>query len=168
MSVCGLLLPLDPSWTAARARLAKAQLALISLYLKDGEGPYGNTTCRLLEELAAFLRTQAGPRLVAGDWNCTPEELSSTSFCQLTKGHVVRSRSATICSGNELDFCLVHRDLQSVAQLELELQVRWKPHYGLRAKLDIGLVLQPLPHTRRAQQWVLRGTPFAVGACRRI
>ena len=143
-----------PSWTVVWVRLAKVQLALVSLYLKDGEGPYGDTNCGLLEELAAFLRAQAGPWLVAGDWNCAPEELISTTFCQLTKGHVVRTRCATISSGNELDFCVVHRDLQSVVQLELELQVPWKPHFGLRARVDLGLVLQPLPHMRRVQHWV--------------
>ena len=75
-----------PSWTAAWVRLARVQLAVVSIYLKDGEGVYGDVNARLLAELAAFLRTQAGPWVVAGDWNCSPQELASSfhllSACQ--------------------------------------------------------------------------------------
>ena len=48
-----------PCWATAWIWLAKVRLALVCIYLKDGEGVYGDTNCRLFEELSAFL-TAAG------------------------------------------------------------------------------------------------------------
>ncbi|CAE7761438.1 unnamed protein product, partial [Symbiodinium necroappetens] len=86
---------------------------LISLYLKDTEGPTGPRNAQILASLVAYVRELPEPWIIgrlitAGEITCTQGE------------------------GNELDFVLVSRCIEAAVTLTVDWQVPWKPHAALK------------------------------------
>ena len=107
---------------------------LISLYLKDTEGPTGPRNAQILASLVAYVRELPEPWIIGGDWNCTPRVFMQSSVCQVMRGRLVTAGEITCTQGegNELDFVLVSRCIEAAVTLTVDWQVPWKPHAALR------------------------------------
>ena len=81
-------------------------LHLGSCYLTSAVGVSAQCNLKLLEAIAFVLSRIRGPWLLAGDWNCTPQELNDTGWLQLVGGEVVAPISAT-CNDRTLDYFVV-------------------------------------------------------------
>ena len=57
-----------------------------SCYLTSAVGVSAQCNLRLLEAMSFVLTRLNGPWIVAGDWNCTPEDLTATGWLQLVGG----------------------------------------------------------------------------------
>ena len=77
-----------------------------SCYLTSAVGVTASCNLKLLESLAFVLSRIRGPWVLAGDWNCTPQELTDTGWLQLVGGVVVAPLSAT-CNDRVLDYFVV-------------------------------------------------------------
>jgi len=67
-----------------------------------------------LSNLGAILKTVQAPWIVAGDWNCTPQQLAKTGWLELVDGEVVTAYNTdytcTLGVGRMIDFVVVsHR-----------------------------------------------------------
>lgn len=77
-----------------------------SCYLTSAVGVTAPCNLRLLEAIAFVLTKLKGPWWLAGDWNCTPQDLTDTGWLQLVGGVVVAPASPT-CNGKVYDFFVV-------------------------------------------------------------
>ena len=66
-----------------------------STYLVDSVGPSHATNLAILDSVAGCLNAVAGPWVIGGDFNCTPEELEKTGFLKLVDGVVHSSATPT-------------------------------------------------------------------------
>ena len=107
---------------------------MISLYLKDTEGPTGPRNAQILASLVAYVRELPEPWIIGGDWNCTPHVFMQCSVCQVMRGRLITAGEITCTQGegNELDFVLVSRCIEAAVTLTVDWQVPWKPHAALK------------------------------------
>ena len=107
---------------------------MISLYLKDTEGPTGPRNTQILASLVAYVRELPEPWIIGGDWNCTPHVFMQCSVCQVMRGRLITAGEITCTQGegNELDFVLVSRCIEAAVTLTVDWQVPWKPHAALK------------------------------------
>ena len=107
---------------------------MISLYLKDTEGPTGPRNAQILASLVAYVRELPEPWVIGGDWNCTPHVFMQCSVCQVMRGRLITAGEITCTQGegNELDFVLVSRCIEAAVTLTVDWQVPWKPHAALK------------------------------------
>ena len=77
-----------------------------SCYLTSAVGVTAQCNLKLLEGMAFALGQLRGPWIVGGDWNCTPADLTSTGWLQLTGGVIFAPGSPT-CNGKVYDFFVV-------------------------------------------------------------
>ena len=100
------------------------ELAVGNVYLESGKGPGGGVNPQLLAELAVFVQELRIPWIIAGDWNCTPEELASAGFLMLVKGRLLAPAQETTTQGSEIDFGVVCEAMVSCAQVEVDRMSR--------------------------------------------
>ena len=68
---------------------------MISLYLKDTEGPTGPRNAQILASLVAYVRELPEPWIIGGDWNCTPHVFMQCSVCQVMRGRLITAGEIT-------------------------------------------------------------------------
>ena len=62
------------------------------------------------------------PWMVLADWNQPPSVLKEHWFLEAVKGELVVTNSATIASGNELDYVVVSKLLYGAVESRLSMQ----------------------------------------------
>ena len=108
-----------------------------SIYLKDSEGA-SETNLGLLQEVAMFLSCLRGPWIVGGDWNMTPETLSSTRFASAVRGIIIAPESPT-CNQSVYDYFLISEGLlPCVAGVSRVDDAGLNPHWPARLYLRTG------------------------------
>ena len=83
-----------------------------SIYCHHGIGIAAPANLDFLQGVAGVLCRLAGPWLIGGDWNCTPEQLSATGWLKLI-GAKIFAPAANTCKGKVYDLfvvadCLAH------------------------------------------------------------
>ena len=91
----------------------------------------------------------SGPWLLAGDWNCTPDELAATGWLQLVGGEIVAPKTAT-CNDRILDFFVVAQQFRhNVLDCRTVCDAGLNPHSPARIYLNdravTAWVRQPAP-----------------------
>ncbi|CAE7805480.1 PRY3 [Symbiodinium sp. CCMP2592] len=128
--------------------LEGVEVLVVSLYLKSGEHLESVTNKPLLTELASSLRMLKVPWMVLADWNQPPSVLKEHWFLEAVKGELVVTNSATIASGNELDYVVVSKHLYGAVETSVEHAVPWAPHYGVNVVLNMRLRQWRVPDAR--------------------
>ena len=106
-----------------------------SAYLVDSVGPAHATNLVILDYIAGCLNAVAGPWIIGGDFNCTPEELEKTGFLKLVDG-VVHSPAASTCGLKVYDFFVVSRQLSpAVLAVVTVADCYFGPHSPVRLLL---------------------------------
>ena len=59
-----------------------ASLLVVALYLVDGEGPTSPRNLKMLQDTGASIQQARMPFIVAGDFQCTPDQLLDTRWPQ--------------------------------------------------------------------------------------
>ncbi len=131
---------------------------LVSLYLEDGKGVGGDNLAHL-GEVGKFLNCQDDqvPFVLAGDFQCTPDEVAATGFAASVGGELVacgtpRGTCRTSRTASEIDFFLVSKMLavgiKEVATVE---DAGTRPH--------VPVVLSFAPKLVTARALILRLPP---------
>ena len=118
-------------------RRGGVSLLLISVYLKCSTPLDIPPNSEIMAALLSVLSQHKGQWLVAGDWNCTPEELLSTNILPHIKGHLIATGEATCQSGRELDFYIISAGLQGKVRSTVDWTVPHRPHAGLCISLTV-------------------------------
>ncbi|CAE7357980.1 unnamed protein product [Symbiodinium natans] len=118
-------------------RRGGVSLLLISVYLKCSTPLDIPPNSEIMAALLSMLSQHKGQWLVAGDWNCTPEELLSTNILPHIKGHLIATGEATCQSGRELDFYIISAGLQGKVRSTVDWTVPHRPHAGLCISLTV-------------------------------
>ena len=152
-----------------RVRSCSACWENVSLYLRDTEGLNGPTNAEVLASLVAFVRTLPEPWIILGDWNLDPTEVQDSTLIQVMRGRMLATGEATCNHGAELDFGVVSRSLEVLADLSVTWAVPWKPHaasppsQGQCQRME-NLEASPVPeaHSRPQEPRMARGAtlPF--------
>ena len=125
------------SFVSSFVWLERVEVLVVALYLKSGEHLESVTNKPLLIELASSLRMLKVPWMVLADWNQPPSVLKEHWFLEAVKGELVVTNSATIASGNELDYVVVSKHLYGAVATSVEHAVPWAPHYGVNVVLSM-------------------------------
>ena len=105
-----------PRFTCKRAGIcARGGIHVASIYLHDACGIQDPRNLDLLQEAALSLSMMAGPWVIGGDWNASPQELADSGWLKLTGGVVVHPRIPTCtptgATERILDYFVVSHDL---------------------------------------------------------
>jgi hypothetical protein len=134
-------------WSGRSIRLAGRDFLVLAVYLPPGEE---HTQARqdTMQDLAGILRHMRGCWIMIGDFNQHPEELAATGFLTFVQGTAVATKEATCRQGegSVIDYAVVQAALAPAVSVERDLGSPWGPHYGLRVKLDIPKLDDPI-HT---------------------
>ncbi|OLP86514.1 hypothetical protein AK812_SmicGene32374 [Symbiodinium microadriaticum] len=113
------------------------ELAIGNVYLESGNGPGARANPAILAVLIMALQELQQPWMVAGDWNCSPQDLqSSTTFMRAVRGRVIAPSEATTCQGSDIDSAVTRVELQAYVSVEVEWDVPFKPHGALRYRVQ--------------------------------
>ena len=127
-------------------------IAVGTVYLESGVGPDSGLSPTILAELMTVIKTFACCWVLAGDWNCSWEDLQQSSFPRLLRAGVVMPGEATTTQGSTLDYALCSRELVGLLVATVTWDVPFRPHAGISYNLQVrGLgtpVLQSKAFTR--------------------
>jgi hypothetical protein len=101
-----------------------------------------------LQDLACLLRHIRGCWVVVGDFNQHPEELAASRFLTFVQGTAVATKEATCRQGggSVIDYALIQANLAPAVSIERDLDSPWGPHYGIRVRIDVPKLDDPV-HT---------------------
>lgn len=124
-------------WCASVLRLRGVSVLLCEVYLITGTG-MTDDNLNILRQLQVLQSLVNMPLILAGDWNCTPQELAATGWleeCMLVP--CVPDVASTCTVGDRvLDFFVISHCLQPLVKaVTADFEVPWKPHCAVR--LDI-------------------------------
>ena len=119
-------------WASA---MIKGGVHLVSVYPKDGVG-LNEDNMHLLQELAALLKQNKGPWIVAADWNLAPTTLAESKWPEMVRGVIVATERAT-CFSSTYDYFVVPEGLSSaVAGIARVEDAALYPHYPVRLFIE--------------------------------
>ena len=131
-------------------------IAVGTVYLESGVGPDSGLNPAILSELIAVIKTFACCWVLAGDWNCSWEDLQKSAFPRLVRAGVLVPEEATTTHGSTLDYALCSRELVGLLDATVIWDVPFRPHAGVMYNLRVsGLgtpILQPKVFTRECLQ----------------
>ena len=110
--------------------------AIGNVYLESGNGPGARANPAILAVLIMALQELQLPWMVAGDWNCSPQELQSTTFMRAVRRRVIAPSEATTSQGSDIDSAVTRVELQAYVSVEVEWDVLFKPHGALRYRVQ--------------------------------
>ncbi|CAE7776131.1 unnamed protein product, partial [Symbiodinium necroappetens] len=127
-------------------------IAIGTVYLESGVGPDSGLNPRILAELMTVIESFSCCWILAGDWNCSWDDLQQSSFPRLSQAGVVLPDQATTTQGSTLDYALCSRELVGLLVPTVTWDVPFRPHAGISYNLQVsGLgtpVLQSKVFTR--------------------
>ena len=123
-------------WLACVFSFQETQIAIFSVYFKCDEGLQGRTNSKLLARLLGVIANLKIPWCIAGDWNCSPEDVSASVLLQKFQGTIFAPDESTL-KGSVLDFAVVHNSLAGCAHLETDWDIPFRPHCLLTLHLDL-------------------------------
>ena len=122
------------AWSACACR---GGVHLGSIWLRDSEGLSADNMM-LLEQVAAVLQQLRGPWILGGDWNISPELLTSSNWPRLVDG-VVFAPNAPTCHTSTYDYFVVSSGLApAVAAVRRIDDGGFEPHWPARLLLRSG------------------------------
>ena len=128
--------------------VCRGGMHLGSLYLRDMIGPSDPRNLEILGVVAQKLKVIAGPWIIGGDFNTSPEELAATGFLQLASGTVHCAQDPT-CGSKVYDYFIVSNCLSPfVFAVHAIVDGTFSPHCPVR------LLLRALPRFMRTRQLV--------------
>jgi hypothetical protein len=119
--------------------VTRGGIHVVSVYLHDSEG-LSERNLALLEMLVAALRTLRGPWVVGGDWNLTPEQVSSTNILEIMCGQIVAPTMPT-CHQSVYDYfivpkCIAHAVIAVQRIDDAGLSPHWPTRLVLRSDMQ--------------------------------
>ena len=119
---------LQASWLGA---VMRGGIHLCSIWLVHSQG-LSETNLAILAEAAALLGAIAGPWVIGGDWNISPQLLESCGWLDVIHGKIVATPLPT-CNGSTYDFFVVSRSIaHAVVGVSRIDDAGFKPHFPSR------------------------------------
>ena len=139
-------------WTGRSVRLAGRDLLVVTVYLPPGDY-HQQARQDTLQDIGLLVRHVRGLWLVVGDWNMSPEDLTSTGFVAFVGAAVVCSPGNTCRQGkgSKIDFILADQALAGSINATVDQEVPWSPHYGLRITIHVERLDDKIRTWRRVQ-----------------
>lgn len=132
--IAGARLGLYPIWHYVTIwRLKGLMVTLVSLYIRPCLGASGENLDRL-HRLVNTLESTHTYFIIIADWNMTPEQVPARLLERLRAITITRQGVEGTCRAGQirmLDFLIVSSQLASGIRCHIDLQVPWKPHYGV-------------------------------------
>ena len=124
-------------WAGIWLNLRGVPLVVITIYLRNGEGPRGPTNVKRLLELKEVLACLPVPWFMVGDWNFEPCDLEEAGWDGYFDAVVLKPEAceATCTSGKGrlLDYVLAGNGAEAIiASVKAVRDVPWGPHFGIR------------------------------------
>ncbi|CAE7580166.1 unnamed protein product, partial [Symbiodinium sp. KB8] len=119
-------------------------IAVGTVYLESGVGPDSGLNPRIPAELMTVIKTFACCWVLAGDWNCSWEDLQQSSFPRLVRAGVVVPEEATATQGSVLDYALCSRELVGLLVATVTWDVPFRPHAGISYTLQVSGLGTPM------------------------
>ena len=129
-----------PGDTAAAGRIhlrhvggvCRGGVHLGAVYLYDVIGVQHRRNLDLLHEVGSRLASLRGPWILAGDPNCTPEQLAATGWLRLVDGCICAPKGPT-CNGKVYDYFVISTCLrQAVHSVVTVVDGGFTPHSPVR------------------------------------
>ena len=131
-------------------------IAIGTVYLESGVGPDSGLNPKILSELMTVIKAFSCCWVLAGDWNCSWEDLQQSSFPRLVQAGVIVPDEATTTQGSILDYALCSRELEGLLAATVTWDVPFRPHACISYNLQVsGLgtpMLQSKAFTRECLQ----------------
>ena len=86
--------------------------------------------------------------ILAGDWNCSWDDLQQSSFPRLSQAGVFLPAQATTTQGSTLDYAICSRELVGLLVPTVTRDVPFRPHAGISYQRLPGTTQRPAPPTR--------------------
>ena len=119
-------------------------IAVGTVYLESGVGPDSGLNPAILSELISVIKTFACCWVLAGDWNCSWEDLQKSAFPRLVRAGVIVPAEATTTQGSTLDYALCSRELVGLLAATVIWDVPFRPHAGILYNLQVSGLGTPL------------------------
>ena len=133
--LCGVGL----DWSAITIRARGMDVLLVALYLTSGDAKSRENYTKF-EQVTRLVKAVGSPFIIIGDFNQTPDQLIEWGVLTPMAGHVLAPRAALTCTsgtGRLIDYVVCSKSLLPVLHLQTEENVPWKPHVGLRLRLNM-------------------------------
>ena len=119
-------------------------IAVGTVYLESGVGPDSGLNPTILSELMSVIKTFACCWVLAGDWNCSWEDLQKSAFPRLVRAGVILPDEATTTQGSTLDYALCSRELVGLLAATVIWDVPFRPHAGILYNLQVSGLGTPM------------------------
>ena len=121
------------------------------------DGVYSVAYGQLLRDIGAFVAALRCPWVIVGDFNAEPVDLINSGWTRLVGGQLCFPTSPTISTGSTLDYMVLHRSLEGLADVRVVTSVPWKPHYGLEFTLRVAAMSHVIPIVINTQPTLASG-----------
>ena len=143
-------------WAVSRCRMNGFDLVIVVAYFPV-DGVYSVAYGQLLRDIGAFVAALRCPWVKVGDFNAEPVDLINSGWTRLVGGQLCFPTSPTISTGSTLDYMVLHRSLEGLADVRVVTSVPWKPHYGLEFTLRVAAMSHVIPTVINTQPTLASG-----------
>ena len=121
-------------WTCMVLRTKSVSILLVFLYLFTSQG-LSDQNLQIISQVLNLAALFPGEVIIGGDWNLTPHELFDCLLVQFSGLKLVTPGDFHTCTAGpkrQIDYFLASPGIAPFMSCEVEFQVKWKPHLGLR------------------------------------
>ena len=135
-------------WLSKIIRFKGFDLTIMVAYFPcDGVHAPEHKTMQI--EIGSYIMSLTGPWVLVADFNCDPAEFMATGWPRIVGGQIVHTSEPTIATGSIIDYAVVSNTLTGTLNIQPEIKVPWKPHYGLTLTFNMQALVAQIPTLRQ-------------------